>query len=459
MATHNAYATLRLFLDGMLSMMALYALLSYFQQRKAIYWQYALYIGCMIATFYIDDIGYRRTNYQPGADYWAALLETVALVLYIRFAVLLIDIPTQDPFSYRVLRIITLVLIAGIVLDTLLWLAGVSNTVRSSLYTLNRFGVAAGALVVMPRIFRLRQPVVTYFIAGSLLFTAGCVLALCINFIPGLFTRQPSNPFTFPIAYMQLGVVGEVLCFTLGMSLRNRQIEREKIQVQAQLIEQLLENEQKQQKLQHIRDDIARDLHDDIGSDLSSISMLSQAAARLLTTQPDQARLMLETIGQTARRVVAAMREIVWSLNSNQTSLESFGHRLRETANLLFDHQAVNLHLNLPADSDPAWVLPAEGRRDLFLMVKEMLHNAVRHAQATNVYVDIRQEPGMLYVTVRDDGRGFVPAATDGKGGNGLRSLRQRAVAMNGQLTIESQPDSGTCVTFQCPLAEEAVLA
>ncbi|MGF7214368.1 signal transduction histidine kinase [Spirosoma lacussanchae] len=457
MALPAAYTTLRLFLDGMLCMMALYALLSYFQQQKSIYWQYALYILCMVATFWIDDIGYGKVDYLPGADYRAALLETIAFVLYIRFSVLLMNIAAQDPVSYRILWVITTILIAGALLDTVLWLAGASDSLRSTLYTINRFGVAAGALLVMPRILRLRQAVVTYFIVGSLLFTSGCLLALCINFIPALFTRQIDHPFTYPITFMQLGVVGEVLCFTLGMSLRNRENEQEKIKYQAQLIEQLLENERKQQKLQRIRDDIARDLHDDVGSDLSSINLLSQAAARQLDRQPDEARSLILTIGQTSRRVVATMREIVWSLNSAQTSLESFSFRLRETASLLFDHQPTELHLDLPLDSDPTWVLPAEGRRDLFLMVKEMLHNAVRHAQASHVYVQVRQQAGVLQVRVRDDGRGFRVA--DRTTGNGLRSLNQRAASLSGQLHIESAPGAGTLITFQCPLTEDVVIA
>ena len=452
MTPFSAYATVRLFLDGMLAMMALYALLSFCQQRRAIYWQYALYIGTMIVVFRIDDEEYKRADYLPGVNFYASNLEAIAFILYIRFAILLIDIPRQDAFTYGVLKGMVAILGAGMLIDTALWLGHTADMVRSSVYTMNRFGVALTALVVVPRIIRLRLPVVNYFIAGSTLFVAGCLVALVINFAPSLFTREAGNPFTFPISFMQIGVVGEVLCFTLGMALRNQLIEREKIVYQAQLIEQLRENEQKQQRLERIRDDIARDLHDDVGSDLSTISILSQVAARQVERQPDEAYQTLNTIATTARHIITAMRETVWSLRSVETSLESFCFRLRETAEALFAHQsATQLYLHLPDDALP-WLLPAEGRRDLLLMAKEMMHNALRHAQADSVTVRLWIESDVFCLSVSDDGRGFVYDPARPERGTGLRSMQQRASALGGQLRVDTMIGQGTRLTFSGPL-------
>ena len=453
MAILPAYTTLRLFLDGMLCMMGLYALLSYFQQRKPIYWQYALYIGCMVLDLRLSDVGYAQPDYQPGAFYAETFVESVAYMLYIRFTILLINPAEQDPVVYRFMQALILAFAVALAIDTVLWLANVADSIRSGIYMTERLLMSAVGLYLIPRFFRLRNSVISYFIAGSLLLILGSIAALLTNYLPAESRLQPGNAFTFPVSLLQIGVVGEVLCFTLGMSLRHRHNEREKIQYQAQLIEQLRENERKQEKLQRIRDDIARDLHDDVGADISNISLLSQVASRQLSGQPDQARATLQSIGQTARQVVATMREIIWSLNSAQTSLESFSYRLQETASTLFEHQATTLHLHLPTD-DMAWVLPAEGRRDLFLMVKEMLHNTLRHAQARNVYVAVWVDESELYLTVRDDGHGFRVSPNLGRAGNGLRSMEKRAASLNGQLTIQSQPDAGTTISFRCPLAE-----
>lgn len=451
-----AYATVRLFLDGMLCMMAFYALLSYFQQRKPIYWQYALYIGCMVLDLRLSDLGYAHPGYQPGAFYPETLVESAAYMLYIRFAILLINPAAQDPVSYRLMRFLLSAFAVALALDTVLWLIQLPIMLRSNVYMVSRLLMSGVGLYLVPRIFRLRSAVVSYFIAGSLLLMLGSVAALLMNYIPAGSRLQPDNAFTFPGTILQVGVVGEVLFFTLGMSLRHRQNEREKIQYQAQLIEQLRENERKQEKLQRIRDDIARDLHDDIGSDLGSISLLSQVADGQVDGQPEQARATIQRVGQIARRVVFTMREIIWSINSDQTSLASFSHRLREMAGLLFEHQSAKLHLQLP-DDDLAWVLPAEGRRDLFLMVKEMLYNVVRHANAQHVFVTIAVEADVLHLTVRDDGRGFAARPGDVQTGTGLRSVQKRADALSGCLTIDSQPGVGTVLSFRCPLVAETV--
>lgn len=455
MVEFPSYSTVRIFLDGMLSMMIVYALLTFWQQRKAIYGHYAAYMGCMLLSFRLLDSDYGQASYAPGANYAVALVESVAFVLYIRFAVLLMDIPRHDPFSHRLLRLMTVVLLGTALLDTVLWFGGAANALRSGVYTANRFVLAGMGLLVVPRILRLRQPVITYFITGSFWFMLGCVVALCINFVPALVAKDPSHPLSYPVMYIQVGVMLEVICFTLGLSRQNQQTEDEKQRVQAQLIEQLRETERKQEKLQRIRDEIARDLHDELGADLGGIGMLAQAARQQIATRPDEVIDKLTVISQSARRVVATMREIIWNLNSVHDTLQNVASRLEETARTLLRQQAIQLHLELPPpEVDGA--LPAEYRRDLFLLFKEGLHNLIRHAGATEAELSLRVDtdgPGqaMVVLIIRDNGRGFTPNAP-GVGGNGLRSMQQRATALGGTLRIRSSTGEGTTLEFRGPV-------
>lgn len=445
-----SYLPLRLFLDGMLAMMAVYGLLSYVQHRKTIYWQYALYIVCMVITFRLDDREYARPVYRIGVNYLVTLLESLAFLLYMRFAIQLMEMPRHDPRSHQLLQGMIWLLVGHLLLDTLLWLAGTSPEIRSGLYVANRTLLALGALVVVPRIIRLRQAVMVYFIVGSFCFVMGCLIALEANFIPGLFTRQPVNAFTFPVTYMQLGVVLEVLCFTMGMSMINRQVETERIAVQEELIRQLQENDRRQQQLQRIRADIARDLHDDIGADLSSISMLSQAAERQISHQPEAAKATLQLIGESARQVLSTMRQIVWSLTETPATEDAFANRFGDIAHALFEHQDVELHLDLPPLS-AGDVVPAEVKRAVFLTYKELLHNALRHAQASHIHVKLRVHTQSLSLTVTDDGIGFS-TENEAFAGNGLRSLQQRASDLDGQFIIHSSPGEGASLTLSCPL-------
>lgn len=445
----QSYEALRIFLDGMLYMMALFSLLSYLQQRKAIYWQYALYIVCITFTFYLNDLDYKNVEYLPGTNYLITLLESVAFAMYISFAIQLISIQENDARSYRILRWMLLLLVVETIFDSALLLFKAGDDSKSLSYTVFRFILSGGALVVVPRIMRLRQPVVSYFITGSLLFVAGCLVALSINYIPAIFTRSLDSPFSFPVTYMELGVVGEVLCFTLGMSLRNRENELEKIRVQQELIEQLRENEQKQQKLLQIRDDIARDLHDELGADLASIGMVSHAAVHQMNTNPELARQSLRQIGETARKVIRLMREIVWSLHSAHDSSDQFAVRLRETARTLFEHHPINLHFDFGKEEVP---VPAFVRRDLYLIYKELMHNTLRHAEAKNIYITFNASLNTIELTVQDDGCGFD--VSDSMTGHSLLSLHQRAKSLKGRLTIESGATQGTVAFFACPLTE-----
>ena len=442
----QSYAVLRFFLDGMLYMMALFSLLSYFQQRKAIYWQYAVYIVCITLTFYLDDTD-ASAEYRPGTNYWITCLESLAFVMYISFAVQLIGIQENDARSYRILRMMIILLVVETVFDGLLFLSGVSDEVKSLSYAVFRFALAAGALLVVPRILRLRQPVVSYFITGSLIFVAGCLVALLVNYFPTIFDRNPNNPFTFSVTFMQLGVVGEVLCFTLGMSLRNQENELEKIRVQEQLIAQLRENDLKNQKLLKIRDDIARDLHDELGADLASISMVSHAAIRQMTADPALARQSLRQIGETARKVIKVMREIVWSLHSAHDSSQQFADTLREMGLSLYEHHSAKLHFDFKTNGQP---VPSYLRRDLYLIYKELMHNALRHSNAENVYVQFQSSAEKISLCVKDDGQGFDSSSA--YPGNGLISLKKRAESLNAQLHIESNAHSGTITSLTCPL-------
>jgi signal transduction histidine kinase len=236
----------------------------------------------------------------------------------------------------------------------------------------------------------------------------------------------------------------------MGTSLANRQIERDRLRVQAELIQQLQENERRQRQLERIRADIARDLHDDIGGDLSSISMLSQAAGRQIARQPEQALATLQLIGESARQVLTNMRQIVWSLTESPAGGDVFASRFSEIARALFEYQDVELHLDFPPLS-AGNLVSAPLKRAVFLAYKELLHNALRHSSACHIYVTLSVQESVLTLTVTDDGVGFS-ADDEAFSGNGLRSLQQRATDMGGTLKIRSGPGEGASLTLAWPL-------
>lgn len=214
-----------------------------------------------------------------------------------------------------------------------------------------------------------------------------------------------------------------------------------------------------QVRLMRVRDRIARDLHDDMGSYLSSISILSQTASRSVTKDPAKAQATLDRIGQTARQVMDSMGDIVWSINPDHDSMKQVVSRMTDVASGLFgaDNELikqVTLQVDV-ADDVCQMSLSTERRRDFFLIYKEAITNAARYANATRVRVQLSREGGQLVLVIDDNGDGFDPDKPERRnsaGGNGLNNMRKRAELLGGVLLIRSATGEGTTLSLKFPV-------
>jgi signal transduction histidine kinase/ligand-binding sensor domain-containing protein len=200
--------------------------------------------------------------------------------------------------------------------------------------------------------------------------------------------------------------------------------------------------------VERMRVRIAGDLHDDIGSNLSQIAIMSEVARRQVDGAAPAAAEPLERIGGLARESIDSMGDIVWAVDPGKDRLGSLVHRMRRLASERLAAAELELRFTAP----PAEDLPigAETRRQAFLAFKEMLSNAIRHARCRRVTVELVQSDGRLELHVGDDGRGFDPQAAHT--GHGLQSLRRRALSLGGALRIASQEGQGTKLTLEIPL-------
>jgi signal transduction histidine kinase len=196
--------------------------------------------------------------------------------------------------------------------------------------------------------------------------------------------------------------------------------------------------------VERVRTRLATDLHDDVGSSLARISILSEVGRRDLDPAGETARLFSE-IGETSRGVIDALGDAIWSIDPRHDDLQSLADRLRHFATDLLEGSGIACRIEVPVDA-AAVDLPAEPRRHLFLLLKEALTNAARHSDAKSVTVGFRLEDRTLSVEVADDGAGFDAAArnTPEAEGRGLENMRTRAAALGGRLEITSAPGNGT---------------
>ena len=209
-------------------------------------------------------------------------------------------------------------------------------------------------------------------------------------------------------------------------------------------------------ELERVRTRIATDLHDDIGASLSQIAVLSQYASRQAARGSAETGRSLDRITELSGAVVDAMSDVVWSINPARDRMSDLVHRMRRFAVDLFADGDVSLKLDLPDDAaDDA--LDPEARRQVYLVFKEALRNAARHAGALEVEAALRREGDGLLLAVKDDGGG-IEAATR-SGGAGLDSMRGRATRLGGTLEIRGREGGGTEVLLRIPNTRRRFLA
>ena len=260
-------------------------------------------------------------------------------------------------------------------------------------------------------------------------------------------------PYHFLLANVVVfGSSAEALLLALALANRIRVIRQEREQSLSDLVAQMADNQRQQARLLAVRHEIARDLHDDMGSRLSSISILSQNIERIALQNPALARQYLTRLGETARQVIDSMGDIVWSINPEMDGLPQVAERMRDFAAEILEPLPTQLDFCLDENLAQTALPPAK-RYDFYLIFKEAITNAARYAQADIIHVRLERQPDGLQLTVRDDGVGFdcnnIPPT---KGGNGLKNMRVRAGKIGARLEVVSVVGQGTAVVMRLPL-------
>ena len=194
-------------------------------------------------------------------------------------------------------------------------------------------------------------------------------------------------------------------------------------------------------KIEKLRNKISLDLHDDIGSTLSSISILSEMA--LHENKAAQAEEMLHEIKENSLSLMERMDDIVWSINPHNDSLESLFLRIQAFASGLFEAKEINYHIKIDEQIKHEH-LQMEYRQHIYLILKEAINNLVKYSNCSEAKILVDQVGSHLSIVIKDNGKGFE--IQKAKQGNGLNSMKQRARNMHADLKITSQIHEGTTI-------------
>jgi ligand-binding sensor domain-containing protein/signal transduction histidine kinase len=232
-----------------------------------------------------------------------------------------------------------------------------------------------------------------------------------------------------------------VAAFSISLIALVRYVSFRRLREELQVLEE-------QAALHRERARIAKDMHDDLGANLTQIALLSELASQDLAT-PEKAGPHIQKITGTARQVVRSLDEIVWAVNPRNDTLAHLIDYAGQFALDFLRPTGIRCRLDLP-ESPPARTIPADVRHNLFLVIKEALHNIMKHARASEVWLRAAASSDGLVITVEDNGCGF-DRPPDNSWSDGLRNMSQRISDIGGECSIESHPGAGTKVILRIP--------
>lgn len=445
--------TITFVISGILLMMIFYSLAVYIQSRNREFIYYSIYAFCSATlvfykSFLISDNTALNFFYEEYLDF---MIMGLGVFFYLIFVRHFLDTRRLYPFLEKWLIMANLILISLLSIFSLIYFF--SNVYMPLFimenYIIKIFLFVIGIVFVVYG-FRKRSPLLHYLVAGNLALIFFSILSLMVVLGFQFNHSYAGSIWNKGMLYYELGLVFELLFFLSGLAYKNRHELIERVAERERL---KLENERKEfekqmavlSAKQEERDRISADMHDELGSGMTAIRLMSEIAKAKMKNEyfPE-----LERISQSANDLLGKMNTIIWTMKSSNDSLESLIAYLREHSLEYFENTSILCSVSIP-DSLPSVEMSGEKRRNIFLSVKESLHNIIKHAQAGEVKINIFISNQELHIIVADNGRG-IDTEKLRRFGNGLSNMKRRMESIQGQLQIDSS--AGTRIEFIAPL-------
>jgi signal transduction histidine kinase len=378
-------------------------------------------------------------------------MQGMAIIFYLIFMRKFLMARITHPFLYKLYNAGILVLIFALALNTYFHFFTNNFIAENSVETFTKIFLL---LVMIPVfiIYSLRHwndILLRYLVWGNLaqfVFSMVSLLFIVTN------VRFHSLPpiLNSALFYYEISLLLELIFFLMGLSYKNnRQLieqtkERERLKAENQVKE--YEKELAVFKAQQEeRDRISTDMHDELGSGMTAIRLMSEIAKNKMKENTPKE---IEKISQSANDVLNKMNAIIWSMNSGNDSVDNLISYIREYALEYLEGTNIRCHIRTPKHIEPR-ELTGEKRRNIFLCIKEILNNALKHSKASELSIDI--ETGeTLVVRLADNGIG-IDLQNLRLFGNGIQNIQRRMQSIGGKATIKNE--NGTVIVLELPLA------
>ncbi len=264
-------------------------------------------------------------------------------------------------------------------------------------------------------------------------------LALGISFIITLILFLVNSTLFNPDIVTMLGVIIEIVYFNYGLQFK----------IKTQETNLLLAKLEKQKAIEEEHKRVSADLHDEVGSTLSSIQIMSVLTQAKISETNADAKQLINTILEQSKKMQLNLSDIVWGLRTDLNSVNDLLIKIQEI--LKHTLEILNIDYEIKIDENIFNLkLSVLQRSTIVLIVKEAINNIIKYAQASKVIIHLIKSENCLLLSVTDNGNGFK--ANQKSYGNGLINMENRSHKINGTFQIVSQVQNGTCITINFPI-------
>ena len=436
---------------GLLLMMILFSLANFLQGRNReflYYAAYAFFLGFMLFTkqYYYNRSSEINFFYEAYLDF---VLQMLGISFFMAFMIRFLGTRRNFPFLHKLYVAGIIFLAVVILLYSYIHYSSIDYFWENLLENF----IAKITLVLMIIVFLVyalknwQHKLLRYLFWGNLLYLVFSFLSL-LPILGGRKFRFPGILNNSLILY-EVGLLIELIFFLMGLTYKNR----------TQLIEQTtererlkMENERKElekqvavmQAHQEERERISADIHDELGSGMTTIRLMSEIAKNKMK---ENVPVEIEKISNSANEVLNKMNAIVWSMNSSNDTLDSLISYIRAYTYEFFDGTSIECKVKMP-DTIPFHEISGDKRRNVFLCVKETLNNVLKHSKASRLNIDIEANH-KLKIKIADNGVGIEQEKIR-RFGNGLKNIERRMKGIGGSYSISNH--NGTETRLELPL-------
>lgn len=445
---HNVtiLSPLSIFILGAIFLAFIYHFVLYLFNKDGLLMHYIFYLffATLYALFLTGFIGYVFSwKVQKMLSYYfSEPLQIIYLALYFNFILQSVEVVNKNNhFLYRAWKIIMSILIGYVLLFFIAKIIFHFNQEIWS-YTGIRIFIFILTSTMLWQCFKLRHITFQFYILiGSSFFLIFGLISFLSNF------NANHSMLIYPTEWLLIGTIIDILFFSIAMSYRNnmqwKKMNLKLLNDAKELINMQKMVLDKHTALENERGRIAAELHDDLGSGLTRITYLSQLAIKNKESKDE-----LLKINKTSSELIENMSEIIWAMKEENNSIEDLITYIKMYVVEYLELNHLDFEIVIPETYDSITV-NGEIRRNIFLTIKEALHNIAKHANATKVIVNIEISE-YFKIKIQDNGIGLDSNLKSSKPKNGIFNMKKRIAIINGTLIINSK--GGTTIEIEIPI-------